>query len=93
VRPDRIVLPAPLLHQDLNLPQRIEDLPVDELVLELAVQALVSVRILIRHTLWLEVLLEVAVNRLLPVRPCRFKKQPMVLLGEQEQIVRLTRLD
>jgi len=29
----------------------------------------VSVRILIRHTLWSEVLLEVAANRLSPVRP------------------------
>ena len=41
MRPNRIVLPAPLLDENLGLLERIEDLPIHELVLQLAVEALI----------------------------------------------------
>src|ERR671910_952254 len=40
VRPDRIVVPAPALDDDLGLLERIEDLAVEQLVAELRVEAL-----------------------------------------------------
>src|ERR671913_1171450 len=40
VRPDRIVVPAPCLDDDLGLLERIEDLAVEQLVAELRVKAL-----------------------------------------------------
>jgi len=35
VRPDGIVLPAPLLDENLGFLERIEDLPIDQLALQL----------------------------------------------------------
>jgi hypothetical protein len=41
VRPDRIVVPPPALDQHLDLPQRMEDFSVQQLVPKLAIEALV----------------------------------------------------
>ena len=41
MRSELVVVPPPLLDQHLGLPQRVEDFPIEQLVPELAVEALV----------------------------------------------------